>query len=93
MSDYIKRDDVKYALNGACVLYNTETIDRISSADVVEVVRCKDCKYRVVNEHYGEKGYLPIKAYCDRDTDDIFELGRDASNDDWFCADGERKEE
>lgn len=55
------------------------------------VIRCKDCKHRIVNEHYGEKGYMDLKAMCDLDTDDIFQLGRNAENDDWFCADGERK--
>ena len=63
------------------------------SVDAVEVVRCKDCKHRFVNEHYGEKGYMKIKAMCSLDTDDPFELGRNAYDDDWFCADGERKDE
>ena len=58
-----------------------------------QIIRCKDCKHRVVNEHYGEKGYFKLKAYCDLDTGDIFELGRCAEEDDWFCADAERREE
>lgn len=58
---------------------------------VREIVRCKDCKHRIVNEHFGEEGYLQIYAMCDLDTDDIFELGRKAHIDDWFCADGERR--
>lgn len=70
-----------------------EVIRSLSPADVVEVVRCKDCKHRRVNEHYGEKGYLRIKAMCELDTGDPFELSRCASDDDWFCADGERKDE
>lgn len=60
---------------------------------VRELVRCRDCKHRVVNEHYGKKGYMDLKAYCKLDTGDIFELGRNAENDDWFCADGERKDQ
>ena len=59
--------------------------------DYVRVVRCKDCKYRIVNEHYGERGYLKLKAYCDLDTGDPFDLGRCAEDDNWFCADGERR--
>ena len=55
-----------------------------------EIIRCKDCRHRIVNDHYGEKGYLNIKGYCELDTGDPFELGRDAQNDDWFCADAER---
>lgn len=56
-----------------------------------KIIRCKDCKHRIVNEHYGEKGYMDLKARCELGTDDIFQLGRNAENDDWFCADGERK--
>lgn len=71
----------------------TTQIKAVPSADAIEVVRCKDCKHRWVNEHYGEKGYMKIKAMCSLDTDDPFELGRNAYDDNWFCADGERKDE
>lgn len=67
-------------------------IDSLPAADVVEVVRCRDCKHRIVNEHYGEKGYMKLKAMCELDTGDPFELGRYAEEDDWFCADGKRKD-
>lgn len=63
------------------------------AADVVEVVRCKDCKHRIVNEHYGKKGYMRLKAMCTLDTGDPFALGRDAEDDNWFCTDGEKREE
>lgn len=59
--------------------------------EFVKVVRCKDCKYRKVNENYGKRGYLKIKAMCELDNDDVFSLGRCADDEDWFCADGERK--
>ena len=66
-------------------------INEVPSADVVEVVRCKDCKHRILNENYGIKGHLIYtKAICDLDTGDYYELGREAWKDDWFCADGER---
>lgn len=61
--------------------------------EFVKVVRCEDCVNRVVNEHRGEKGYMPLKAMCRLDTGDIFELGRCADNDKWFCADGDRRED
>lgn len=95
--DYVKRSDVhkvfqpKYA--PAINRTFAAMIDSVPAADVVEVVRCKDCKHRRLNEHYGEKGYLRIKAMCELDTGDPFELSRCAEDDDWFCADGERKEE
>lgn len=67
-------------------------ISKIPKTDAVQVVRCRDCKHRKVNEHFGEKGYLKIRAICLLDTGDPFELGRRADLDDWFCADGEHKE-
>ena len=70
-----------------------EYLEDAPTADVVEVVRCKDCKHRIVNEHYGEKGYMKLKAICDKDTGDPFELGRNAEDDEWFCADAERRTE
>ena len=63
----------------------------ITAADVRPVVLCRDCKHRIVNEHYGEKGYMKLKAMCELDTGDIFEFGRNAWGDDWFCADGEAR--
>ena len=95
--DYIKRSDVhkvfqpKYA--PAINRTFAAMIDSVPAADVIEVIRCKDCKHRRVNEHYEEKGYLRSKAMCELDTGDPFELSRCAENDDWFCADGERKDE
>lgn len=50
----------------------------LPAADVVEVVRCKDCKWC----HAG---------YCEK-YDDLIPFG--CANklwDDWFCADGEKK--
>ena len=106
MEKYIKADTILKFINGCLDHENKITdiektvltgvkncVERIPAANVVEVVRCKDCKHRIVNEHYGKKGYLWIKAMCELDTGDPFELGRCAENDDWFCADGERKDE
>ena len=70
-----------------------EMIEYAPAVDAVSVVRCKDCKYRIVNEHYGEKGYMALKAICKEDTGDPFQLGRNAEDDDWYCADGERRDE
>lgn len=66
-------------------------VEQLPPADTVEVVRCRDCKHRIVNEHYGERGYLNLKAECEWDTGDPFGLGRNAEDDEWFCADGERR--
>lgn len=51
----------------------------------IEVVRCKDCKYRLTlqpTEHY-EQTYV-----CSRDNT---WGSRKAFYDDWYCADGERR--
>lgn len=45
--------------------------------DVTEVVRCKDCKHRD-----------PEDRKCDCGHDILWQLPRD---DNWFCADGERR--
>lgn len=74
-------------------------ISRLPAVDAVPVVRYRDCKHRIVNEHYGERGYINLKARCELDAGDPYspllpiQLGRHADEDDWFCADGERKEE
>lgn len=46
--------------------------------DAVQVIRCKDCKHRD-----------PEDKKCDCGHDIQWQLPRD---DDWFCADGERKD-
>lgn len=51
-------------------------LEEAPTADVVEVVRCKDCKHR---EQYD----------CNHITLGGTKCG---VTDDWFCADGERKE-
>lgn len=45
-----------------------------------EVIYCKDCK------HNGTEGYHVITNYCKLKHNRM-------QSDDWFCADGERKEE
>ncbi len=73
----------------------SELHDMVSSLPSAqpEIVKCWDCKHRVENKHYGERGYIKLKAMCELDTGDPFELGRNAEDDEWFCADGERREE
>lgn len=57
-------------------------IDFINDAptvDAVPVVRCKDCKHRD-----------PQDGKCDCGHDILWQQPR---SDDWYCADGERREE
>ena len=53
-----------------------------TKVDMVEVVRCKDCKY-CVKEPNGE-------LYCDILAVGYEPLGSKKVNEDWFCADGVR---
>ena len=100
----IDADDFKEKIKGVCDAggwlepvttaikeYICKNVDYQTTVDAIEVVRCKDCKHRVVNENYGDRGYLSIKAMCELDTGDPFDFGRDAEDDNWFCKDGERK--
>lgn len=68
-------------------------IEDAPTIDAVPVVRCKDCKHRILNENYNKEKPGSLKAVCELDTGDYFELGRCAEDDDWFCADGERKDD
>ena len=61
-----------YLTGYICALSATEgIIAELPDVDVVEVVRCKDCKY-----------YMTIHCTCDGC----------CISDDWYCADGERKD-
>ena len=84
MADYIKRSD---ALALAREYYSqglkekavpVTAIRNIPSADVAEVVRCKDCRHRDPEDHKCDCGQLE-RAGC------VFPV-----NGDYFCAYGER---
>lgn len=68
-------------------------INEMPTANVVEVIRCKDCKYRH-KEWYQDKrnkdgGYWLVCCENDAIAERIYGLAQD--ND--FCSYGERKEE
>ena len=95
MSEYISR---KAAINAILKkwlkindvnserLYNTglrvaaSQIDNLPAADVAEVVRCRDCRHRDPEDKKCDSGALE-RAGC------VF-----AVDDDYYCADGERKD-
>lgn len=85
MAEYIER---KRAIVDACnslELYGYEyakledALNKISAADVVPVVRCRDCKYRFRNNGHDKNG-------CPITDADIW------MDDNSFCSYGERKE-
>ena len=63
-----------------------EMIEAAPTIEAVPVVRCKDCRHRIMTEYAAK--YDP-EYYCELDTDDIYELGRKADDPNWFCADGQ----
>ena len=44
----------------------SQVIDRIPTADVIQVVRCKDCKYFSEIHHCGVLGFCEPNEYCSR---------------------------
>ena len=67
-------DETEQALNAAI-----EEIKSIPAADVVPVVRCRDCKHRDPEDKKCDCGGLEHAH--------MFPVA-----DDWFCADGEKRE-
>jgi hypothetical protein len=59
-------------------------IDAIPTADVVEVVRCCDCKHNVANWQHDE---LDIEDYTDIVCDYFMTDGMEAND---YCSHGER---
>ena len=49
----------------------------LEKEDIVKVIRCKDCKYKEAEENGMVYCSIPIDGWV---------------SEDWFCADGERKE-
>lgn len=90
MSGLIRREDIPYVdLNSDMPHSNVrvwvafkEQVDVLPSADAVEVVRCKDCRY----SHMTYDGEC---KYCDKWKEDGEALYLDG---DFYCAYGERKE-
>ena len=91
MADLINRKaaiDEAYAVIVDDAVYDVvqvETLEALPSVDAVEIVRCKDCKHRCFDNRFG--------FMCELDTGDPYEMGRNAYAGDWFCADGERKDD
>jgi hypothetical protein len=86
MGEYISRETVlkelsknnitkRITLADGVSIY--DTIHNLPTADVVEVVRCKDCKW----------------WYKETDCRNMSGLYRFVPNGNWFCASGERRTE
>ena len=82
--EYIERDAAVSAVRHAWAkgLEPTQYIEEIPAADVVEVVRCKDCKY-------GWK-CCSGKIACQRDGRVAYEMLFEPTS---FCSYGERRDD
>ena len=80
MADLIYREDakdfVRYAYNKG--LNPIEYLNKIPTADVVDVVRCKDCRHRDPEDRKCDSGEMERQG-C------VFPV-----DDDYFCAYGKR---
>lgn len=75
------------SITKAFILAMVNTRSVTPTVDAVPVVRCKDCKYATMTSD-GK-----MCKYCAMDTDDFGDQ-RDVYHDaDWFCADGEKKDD
>ena len=84
MAEYIDRDDAVKAIlkweDKPCFSFLAVARDvmNVSVADVVEVVRCKDCK--MANSCSDDREMYCTLNHCYKDKN-------------YFCADGKKKEE
>lgn len=94
MSRYIDADKIPYVISeDGCLddfAYRYD-INEVPTADVVEVVRCKDCKYYTAHYHgsYGDYGRCdhPQQEY----DIECFDMWVETTPDD-YCSYGERRE-
>ena len=80
MAEYIEREAAYNAIvRNYTVDDQLSDLDKIPAADVVPVVRCGECKHRDPEDKKCDCGGLEHTH--------MFPVA-----DDWFCADGERKD-
>lgn len=76
------RNNTKHCCSLSTALYE---IHNAPTIDAVEVVRCKDCKHRRNSKQGWYCGY-------EYDRSDPYEMTRRADDENYYCADAERKE-
>ena len=94
---YICADDIEYTKQTFCYGHGwyedeeyvlKEKINEMPAADVVEVVRCKDCDNWKPNGKYGAKG----RGACEEFSDAEDGMTRYTGEND-YCSYGERKDD
>ena len=66
-----------------------EALETVPSVDAVEVVRCKDCKYKPVGTGCNHDLEFPVHYKCPCECDDYWYSWMPKDN--FFCGNGERK--
>lgn len=66
-----------------------EALETVPSVDAVEVVRCKDCKYKPTGTGCNHDLEFPVHYKCPCECDDYWYSWM--PKDDFFCGNGERK--
>ena len=84
MGDYIRREDAVDAVKHAWAkgIEPSQYIESLEPADVVPVVRCKDCKH-----YYFADNHIPQEQRY------VCEISGEIWKPDSFCSYGERREE
>ena len=62
MADYIRREDALKALYNDYAYAAMDVIKRLPAADVAEVVRCRDCIYRIEGRCFSRTSFLNAPA-------------------------------
>lgn len=62
MADYIRREDALKALYNDYAYAAMDVIKRLTAADVAEVVRCRDCIYRIDGRCFSRTSFLNAPA-------------------------------
>lgn len=90
MAKYLNIDKFKIYDNVTHEFVSISKLEGIENADVIEIVRCKDCKHARNYDDSQHHSWL----YCEnpRATDSGYNEGYYYIEDDFFCADGERRE-
>ena len=65
-----------------------DSISEIPAADVVEVVRCKDCGHAYINSFSAQSGIAVCRFLANRSNGELAIVQQDD-----FCSYGERKEQ
>ncbi len=93
MAEYIDRGELLKELERFPHLGTAGSIVRgMKEADVVEVVRCKDCKYWVHDKRSYDRGYHFGECTCPHWEGSSVWDRHDTTEDD-YCSQGERKEQ